>query len=212
MIITHHGAEFFKVSFGDVTLAFNPVSKDSSLKQTRFGADIALISLEHPDMNGVEQVVHGGKAPLEIRGPGEYEKNDILIKGYPTVSLYGGVERINTVYLVTLEKMNLLFLGALSNKVLPTELKEALDKIDVLFMPIGGDGVLEPDDAYAFAVSIEPKIVIPMHYGTIGTKDALEVFLKEESITETQAPKVDKLTIKSRDIDGKQNEIVIFAN
>jgi len=52
MIITHHGGEFFKVSFGDTTLAFNPISKNSKLKQTRFGADIAFITSEHPDFTG----------------------------------------------------------------------------------------------------------------------------------------------------------------
>ena len=161
MIITYHGAESLKVSFGDTTLAFNPISKDSSLKQTKFGADICLISLEHPDTNGVEQVTYNGKEPLVIRGPGEYEKNDVLVKGYPTVSQYGGNERINTAYLVMLEKMHLLYLGAISTRILPTELKEALDSVDIVFIPIGGEGVLEPDDAYAFAVSMEPKIIIP---------------------------------------------------
>ncbi len=212
MIITHHGAEFFKVSFGDITLAFNPISKESTLKQTRFGADIALVSLEHPDMSGVEQVTFGGKEPLVIRGPGEYEKNDILIKGYTTTSHYGGVELINTAYLVTLEKMNLLFLGALSNKTLPTDLKETLDKIDILFIPIGGEGVLEPDEAHAFAVSIEPKLVIPMHYGAVGNKNAVDIFLKEEGLTLKEVQTTDKLTVKSRDLEGKQNEIVLFAS
>jgi hypothetical protein len=212
MIITHHGAEFFKVSFGDITLAFNPISKASTLKQTRFGADIALISLEHLDMNGVEQVMHNGKEPLVVRGPGEYEKNDILIKGYPTSSHYGGVELINTAYLVTLERMNLLFLGAIDTKELPTDLKEALDKIDILFVPIGGEGVFEPDDAHAFAVSVEPKIVIPTHYGGVGRKDALDLFLKEGGLTKGDANITEKLTIKARDLDDKQNEIVVFAS
>ncbi len=59
MIITYHGGEFFKVQFGDTVLAFNPISKDSKLKSSRFGADIALVSLNHPDMNGVESRVFG---------------------------------------------------------------------------------------------------------------------------------------------------------
>jgi hypothetical protein len=42
MIITFLGAESFKVSFGDTTLAFNPISKDSTLKSAKFGADIVL--------------------------------------------------------------------------------------------------------------------------------------------------------------------------
>ena len=46
MIITYQGAEFFKVQFGDTTLAFNPISKESKLKPTRFFADIASVTFE----------------------------------------------------------------------------------------------------------------------------------------------------------------------
>ncbi len=211
MIITHHGAEFFKVSFGDITLAFNPISKKSKLPQTRFGADVALVSLNHPDMNGVEQVTNGGKIPFAVYGPGEYEVSDVLIKGYQTKSNYGGEEKINTAYLVRLEKMLILFLGAIDTNELPKELKEVLDKIDILFVPIGGDGVLEPKKAYDLTVSIAPKIVIPMHYNKIGEKDSLKTFLKEDGVSKESQKPVDKLTLKNKDLEGKQNEIVVFS-
>ncbi len=211
MIITHYGAEFFKVSFGDTTLAFNPISKKSKLKQNRFGADVALITNEHVDMNGVEQVSHGGKEPFVIRGPGEYEVKDVLVKGYQTKTSYGGGERVNTAYIVTLEKMLMLFLGAINTIELPKELKEVLEKVDILFVPIGGDGVLEPKKAYEMVVSVAPSIVIPMHYSGIGEKDAIKNFLKEEGAEGDNHKPVDKLTLKNKDLDGKQNEIVIFS-
>lgn len=211
MIITYLGGESFKVSFGDTTLAFNPVSKDSKkLKASRFGADIALISLEDPDFNGAEQASHADREPLIIRNPGEYEVRDVIIKGFPTVSMYGGVERINTAYLVTLEKMLIVFLGALSTRELPKELKEALDNIDILFVPVGGDGVLSPEDAQKLAVSIEPRVVIPMHYGDIGQKDALKAFLRADGSTDVQP--VDKCTVKARDLETMQNEVVVLAH
>lgn len=212
MIITYHKAEFFKVSFGDTTLAFNPISKDSTLKPTRFGADIALISLEHSDMNGADQVALGEKMPFVVRGPGEYEVRDVLIKGYPLTSEYGGEVRINTAYVVKLEKMNILFLGATNTKEFPKELNEAIDEIDILFVPIGGKGVLEPSKAYELAVSIGPKLIVPMHHEGVGEKDALKQFLKEEGSSSNGHKAVNKLTIKSKDIDDKQNEIVVFSS
>jgi L-ascorbate metabolism protein UlaG (beta-lactamase superfamily) len=211
MIITHYGASFFKISFGDTTIACNPISKDSKLKQTRFGADIALVTLEHPDTNGVEQVTHGDKTPFVARGPGEYEVKDVLIRGYPTVSEYGGKELINTVYLVSMEKMHLLFLGALGTKELPSDLKEVLDAVDILFVPIGGSGVLEPSVAHALSVSIEPKICIPMHHQGGGSPKALELFMKEVGQDSDNVQKVDKLTVKPKDIEGKENEVVIIS-
>lgn len=211
MIITHLGGESFRVSFGDTTLAFNPISKESNLKASRYGSDIALITLEHPDMNGADQVSHSDKEPLVIRNPGEYEVRDVLIKGFPTASTYGGDERINTAYLVTLEKMLILFLGALGTRELPKELKESLDDIDILFLPIGGEGVLSAEEAHKLAVSIEPRIIIPMHYGDIGAHDALRAFLKADGSSDGVRP-VDKFTVRARDLEGKQNEIVVIAN
>lgn len=211
MIISHNGAESFKVSFGDTTLAFNPISKNSKLKSSKYGADVALITLEHPDMNGVDQVTLGDKEPFVIRGPGEYEVHDVLIRGYATKSEYGGKEVINTSYLVTLEKMFILFLGALNTDDLPKDLMEVMDKIDVLFIPIGGEGVLNPKEAHELAVFIGPHIIIPMHYEGIGIKDALKQFLKEEASTTNNHKAVNKVTLKSKDIEDKENEIIVLS-
>ena len=71
MIITYLGVEFFKVQFGDTTIAFNPISKDSKFKPTRFFSDIALVSLNNPDMNGTENLSYNGKDTFVISGPGE---------------------------------------------------------------------------------------------------------------------------------------------
>ena len=72
MVITHHGGQCFKVTFGDLTLVFDPISKNATLPAVRFGADIALVSRDHPDINGVEEVTYGEKTPFAITGPGEY--------------------------------------------------------------------------------------------------------------------------------------------
>lgn len=207
MIITYYGGEFFKVQFGDTTLAFNPISKDSKLKSSRFGADIVLSTTYHSDFNGVEQVSHGDKKPFVISGPGEYEVKEVFIKGLPSESKYGGKDLVNTIYTVSLENMNICFLGALNNSELKNETVEALDEIDILFVPIGGDGVLDPAKAYKLAVSLEPKIIIPMHYGDVGANDALKVFLKEAGENPKPEP---KLTLKKKDLEGKEGDIVVL--
>jgi len=217
MIISFYGGEFFKVSFADTTLAFNPISKDSKLKGARFGSDIALISLNHPDMNGVEQVSHGEREPFVIHGPGEYEIKGTFIKGFSARSQYDGEERTNVIYLVQLEGMHLCFLGALSHKELPKEAVAAMDIVDVLFVPIGGNGVLGAAAAHELSVEIAPSLVIPMHFprasdggGALGAKDALRKFLKEEGAEGTKS--VDKLTIKKKDLEGKEGEVVVLGN
>jgi len=226
MIITYLGLEAFKIQFGETVIAVNPVSKESSHKSARFGADIALVSLNDKDFNGLENVTHGERAPFAISGPGEYEIKDIFIKGFKSESRYqlpsGSKEpRLNTIYSISLEGMNLCFLGALDSKDLSAETTEALDDIDVLFVPVGGDGVLSPTAAYELAVKLEPRLIIPMHYGGAGLRQtragsglaeagdkALKVFLKEAG--EEGSKPVDKLTLKKKDLEGKEGEVVVL--
>jgi L-ascorbate metabolism protein UlaG (beta-lactamase superfamily) len=209
MIITYQGVEFFKVQFGDTILAFNPVSKESKFKPTRFFADVALVSANHPDFNGVENLSYNGKDPLVISGPGEYETKGVFIKGFQSKTNYGGKERINTVYIVVLEGMTLCFLGAVSDEKLCSDFMEAVEDIDILFLPIGDEGVLDASKANKLAVALEPKIIIPMHYGDVGVDSALKKFLKEAGEENSQS--VDKLTIKKKDLEGKEGDVVILS-
>lgn len=207
MIITYLGGAFVKVQFGDTVLAFNPISKDSELKTSKFGADIVLSSVNHQDMNGVDQVTFGDKKPFVVSGPGEYEIKDVFIKGLPSESNYGGEKSINTIYTVTLEGMNICFLGAINTQELPKDTDEAIEEVDILFVPIGGDGVLEPAQAYKLAVLIEPRIVIPILYDNAKNKESLKAFLKEAG--ENPKPET-KLTLKKKDLEGKEAEVVVL--
>ncbi|MCL5781903.1 MAG: MBL fold metallo-hydrolase [Patescibacteria group bacterium] len=211
MVITYLGGEFIKIQFGDTVLAFNPISKDSSLKPSKFGANIVLSSINHEDMNGFDQVTFGEKKPFIVNGPGEYEIGGIFVRGFVSDSYYGGSgeskeKRINTIFTVNLEGMNICYLGALAGS-LPKEADEAIDDVDILFVPIGGEGVLEPAEAYRLAVEIGPKIVIPIHYGDIGGKEALKIFTKEAGENPSG---VSKLTLKKKDLEGKDSEVVIL--
>lgn len=212
MVITHHGGQCFKVTFGDLTLVFDPISKNATLPGIRFGADIALVSRNHPDMNGVSEVAYGEKVPFAITGPGEYERSGVTVQGFLTKSAYGlpkgESEAVNTMYSVELEDMNLVFLGALSDPALPQDAREAIDEIDVLFVPVGGNGVLTPAQAHELAVSLEPRIIIPMHWSGMGEPKALDAFLKEEGGT---PEKVEKLTLKKKDALARDGAIIVIT-
>lgn len=215
MVITYFGHQFFKVQFGETTLAFNPISKDSRLKTSRFGADIALISMHDKDMDGADQVSYGEKQAFIIDGPGEYEVKGVYVKGFlsdlPALKLRqaGGKDKkkLNTIYTVSLEGMNICFLGALESKDISPETKEALGDIDILFVPIGGGEVLTAAEGYKLAVSLGAKLIIPMHYSNSESEAALKAFLKEGG--EKMEP-VDKLTLKKKDLEGKEGDIVVL--
>ncbi len=209
MIITYLGHEFFKVQLGDLTVAFNPPAKDSSYKSSKFGADVVLETLAHEDMSGGADLAYGDRAPFVISGPGEYETNGIFIKGVAGSSRYDVDDKedalINTIYSLTVDNISMLFLGAQSTE-LPAQLSEIVDSVDVLFLPIGGDGVFSPKEAYKIAMNLEPKVIIPMHFSS-AKDEAVKQFIKEAG---GEVTTVDKLTIKRKDIEGKEGEVIVL--
>ncbi|MDO8659632.1 MAG: MBL fold metallo-hydrolase, partial [Candidatus Parcubacteria bacterium] len=114
MIITYFGKQFFKITQGDLVLSFNPVSKGSKTGiNAHFGADIALVTTNHPDYNGLDQLSHGDRSPFAIIGPGDYEIKKIFIKGVLSNANIGGKKYINTIYTFLVDNINIVFLGAL---------------------------------------------------------------------------------------------------
>ena len=235
MILTFHEGACVRASAGDTTLVFGPVSKSSkNFKPTNFGADVAFISLNHPDMNGGEEAGRGEKQPFVVSGPGEYEVKDVAVAGFPAGSKYGAAQRAaspeasgrraasqkasslealpgggneartNTIYSVHFDGMSLMYLGALGDLDLPSDVLE-MDPPDILIVPIGGAGALSPAEAQRLAVKLEAKVIIPVLYD----EKSLKQFLKE---TGEDVKPVDKLTVKPRDLIGKENEVVVLAS
>lgn len=211
MIITYFGKQFFKIGQGELVLAFNPVSKSSKTGITaHFGADVAMVTTNHPDYNGIEQLSHGERAPFVISGPGDYEIKEIFVKGVLSDALVDGKKYINTIYLFSVDDINIAFLGALSNAELPKESHEAINTPDILFVPVGGlpaqagKGMLDAKSAAKLASALEPKLIIPMDYDDA----TLKAFLKE--LGEEKAEVVDKLTLKRKDLDNKEGEVIVL--
>jgi len=208
MVITYLGKQFFKITQGDLTIAINPISKDSDHKESRFGADIVLVTTNYQDYNGVEMVTFGEKEPFVINGPGSYEIKNIPVEGVQTEVVINNKKYINTVYTLIIDSITLGFLGAFGeNSEISSDVRELLSVVDVLFVPIGGEGVLDSKKASKFAVSTDTKIVIPMDYGTDRTEKSLPQFLKE--MGQESVVGEDKLTLKKKDLDGK--EAVVFV-
>lgn len=220
MILTYHEGACIRATARETTLVFGPVSKLSKkFKPTNFGADIAFIPLDHEDMNGIEEAGRGDRQPFAVFGPGEYEvsgsarggkegkeSSSVTATGHLSRSRYpSGDERINTIYSVHFDGLSVLYLGAQADMELPPDVLE-MDPPDVLVIPIGGEGALSPADAQKLSVNLEAKIVIPILYD----QKSLKQFLKEAG-EEAVMPQ-DKLTLKPRDVIGKENEVVVLSS
>lgn len=206
MVITYFGKQYCKLTLGDLTIAINPPAKDSKGfggKAPRFGADVVLITTNHPDYNGAETVTLGDKVPFVVDGAGSYEINGIFITGAKSNVTLDGKEYINTVYGFELDNIKVVVLGALSDVgTLSPEAKEIAGASDLLFLPIAGGDVFDSAKAYKAATSFGPYVIIP-----VGADEAtLTKFLKEAGQKDTEM--LDKATLKRKDLEGKENYII----
>ena len=213
MVISWFGLSSFKISSGNLVLVTDPFSKKVGLMPPRVQTDIVVISnITLEAYNNKESL--GGKNTFVIDGPGEYDTKGIFVRG---VGAQGGAkkedEKIDhtTIYSIRMEGIRLGMLGSIKQKQLTDTQLEDLGNIDILFIPTGGNAVLDAEEAVAVVNQIEPHFVIPMHYHQKGLNlklDKLDQFLKE--IGSKPAPE-DKLTIKASSLDGQQTKIVVLS-
>ena len=89
-------------------------------------------------------------------------------------------------------------MGDLGQKQLTDEQLEKIDGIDVLMIPVGGEGyTIDSSGAQKIISQIEPKIIIPMHYNLPKLKmklDDVSKFLK--TMGKPSITPVDKLVVK----------------
>ncbi|MBI2042430.1 MAG: MBL fold metallo-hydrolase [Candidatus Nealsonbacteria bacterium] len=215
MHISWHGQSFFQIvaarAKGEtVSIAVDPFDETIGLKVPSVSADILLITHSHYDHSN-KKAIKGD--PFLIEGPGEYEIKDVSIKGISSFhDEKEGKERgINTIYTIEVEDMRLCHLGDFGQKELTADQLEKIGDIDILMTPVGGTFTIDAKGANKIISQIEPRIVIPMHYGLPNLKiklDGVDKFLKEmgKKSVETQP----KLLIKRKDLVAEETKIVVL--
>lgn len=130
---------------------------DMGLKQVARAGDIVLFTGPHGEA--------AKDAKIIIDQPGEYEVSDISIQGIAARShIDEEGSKTATIYKVVTDDVRIGILGHIYPELSDQQL-EALGTIDVLLVPVGGNGLtLDPVGALHVIKEIEPKIVIPTHY------------------------------------------------
>lgn len=180
-----YGQACFKVRGKSASVVFDPYDPAfTGLPPLKIAGDIVCVSHQHQDHNNASAVVptEEGKTPFVISGPGEYEILGVNIVGIASFhDDSNGKERgKNTIYLATVDGVNIVHLGDLGQKKLTQEQVEALSVCDVLLIPVGSVYTISGRDAPEVIAQIEPKIIVPMHYKIPGLKfdlDDVSVFL-----------------------------------
>lgn len=183
MDIEYKGGNCVILSIKKNVIAVDPKLSDLKLKDQ--GANAAVQLLTQPQF----EAPHNEDA-LIINGPGEYEVANISIQGVAARAHMDGPDdgKKATMYSVTTEDISLVVTGHIHPDITEDQL-EALGVVDVLVVPVGGNGyTLDAAGAVEVIRKIDPKVVIPTHYADDTTsfevpQADLEVFVKELGAT-----------------------------
>ena len=196
MEINWLGHSCFRLRGREGVVVSDPFSKQAGYEWSRPRADIVTVSHEHDNHNQSERVAG---EPRVIRGPGEYEIKNIFLTGIASFhdNKKGAERGKNTIYLIEFDDLKICHLGDLGH-VLTQAQTEALNDLDVLLIPVGGDSTIHAGQAVEVISQLEPHIVIPMHYQTKAYKgdklDDLDKFLKEMGLKKVEEQENLKLT------------------
>ncbi|MDB5165942.1 MAG: Zn-dependent hydrolase [Candidatus Saccharibacteria bacterium] len=104
-------------------------------------------------------------AKISFDSPGEYEVADVSITGIPARAHIDEAGQHNaTIFRLQVADTSVAVVGHVYPELSDAQL-ELLNIIDVLFIPVGGNGyTLDPVGALKLIKKIEPKLVIPTHY------------------------------------------------
>lgn len=212
MIIQWLGNAGFKIqtksSAGDLTICMDPFSDSSGIKMSRFQADILTMSCNR-DLHNNAEAIKGD--PFVIANPGEYETKGVFIYGIPAIipDAKGKKER-GAIYKLIGEDLAIAHLSAIG-EILTDEQLERLGNVDILLVPVGGNGSLDYKKASEAVSQIEPRLVIPMYYGSAGQRTDLggvEEFIKHCGLKSETA---DKLRITRKDLQAEDTKLVVLS-
>lgn len=118
--------------------------------------------------------------------PGEYEHKDVSVRGIAVKAHLAADENAKDAVMYRIETMGLA-IAVIGHTVAPLDDDdlEILGKIDIVIIPVGGNGyTLDAEDAATIVRQISPSVVIPTHFNDGQTKyevpqDDLKAFEKE---------------------------------
>ncbi len=183
------GAALFKLKGKTATIIIDPFDPEmTGLKLPKeLEASACLITHSHHDHSN-SQALTGN--PVIIDGPGEYEVGGVAITGISSFhDASNGAERgKNTIYHIYMDGLNIVHLGDLGQTSLTQEQESEIGLTDILLIPVGGVYTIDAKAAAGVIAQLEPRVIIPMHYGLPGMKyqlDPVDNFLKEMAVENT---------------------------
>lgn len=171
-------------------------------------ADVLLVTHEHLDHNGVEAI---GGDPVTLRSTaGTHESPIGNVVGVASEhDPVAGTERgPNTIYVFELDGVRVAHFGDFGQTSMRPEQQEAIGKVDLLIVPVGGGPTTDADQAHEIVERLAPRWVIPMHYRTpkIGFLDTADAFLEKFGSDVHRAPET---SVDTSELPGGSGPVAV---
>ncbi len=210
MELTYIGQSCFFIKGKKTSLLIDPYNPDiTGFKMPKQTAKILLNSHDHEDHSFNKQVNH----EKLIDTPGEYEVDDVYITGFSTFhdDKEGKERGKNIVFQIEVDGISILHLGDIGHE-LPEKYISKIGRVDILLIPVGGKFTIDAFEASKIISTLEPAIVVPMHFRTedslLKELDDLSKFLHEMGVSSPE--KLDSLKLTAPENDEKETRIVIL--
>lgn len=156
MELQYHGGNCVSISTRQATIVVDDNLASMGLESVTKTDDIALFTVV-PE--------HTPQARLVFSDPGEYEASEISIFGIRArAHMDESDAQTATIYKIQQGDFKVAVVGHIHPDISEEQLEE-LGAIDILIIPVGGNGyTLDGIGALSVIKKIEPKIIIPTHY------------------------------------------------
>jgi L-ascorbate metabolism protein UlaG (beta-lactamase superfamily) len=156
MELQYYGANCVRIVTKKAAITIDDNLSNLGLKSVTKPGDIALFTGQHS--------VPSADVKLVIDRPGEYEVSDTSIQGVAARAHLDESGNAATMFKVIGDDIRLVALGHIHPDLSDSQV-EALGTVDVLLVPVGGNGyTLDAIGAAKIIKKIEPKLIIPTHF------------------------------------------------
>lgn len=182
------GHASFRLHSQGMVVVTDPYPEGLGLRVDARPAAIVTVSNTHPNHSAAREVAG---EPRVFRAPGEYEFNHVMVRGVMTPLPSGAPhEHRNVAYTIEMDGISVCHLGDLTGPLTTRQLEE-LKPVDVALVPAGGRCTLTLDQALQTIQDLDPRVVVPMHFGhgQSGVElDGVEPFLRRMGLEDETQP------------------------
>lgn len=230
-------------TYWNLRVVIDPYQPNIGYDDPELTADLVLITHEHPDHNHAEAVrgeptvVHGLDDRGQVRpihhvldrlpnaekstwqsadSGGDRSGHEIVVTSVPAFhdNEQGGARGRDTMFVIDVDGVRIAHCGDLGQLKLTDDQVEALGRVDVLLIPVGGIYTVDGPQAAAIVGQVRPRIVIPIHYKTQALSFDLQNVERFVTAMETNAeivrPKGNTVAVAASEESPEKSKVVLL--